>query len=175
MPADLLTAHDHALVTAVTTLATTPGSPAARIVLAQGRLLAPAPWPRSGAPRRGSCGQCHPNALRIAARLPGAAYVEGYALTADGTAQAHAWCATADGTALDPTRPEAPALAYLGVPMTPAFVLAFQKRTLTKTRFRGVLDPDVQVRDAGRIYQAGVPTYGVLDVGRIPLASDQPP
>ncbi|WBP91320.1 hypothetical protein [Kitasatospora cathayae] len=175
MPADLLTAHDHALVTAVTALATTPGSPAARIVLAQGRLLAPAPWPRSGAPRRGSCGQCHPNALRIAARLPGAAYVEGYALTADGTAQAHAWCATADGTALDPTRPEDPALAYLGVPMTPAFVLAFQKRTLTKTRFRGVLDPDVQARDAGRIYQAGVPTYGVLDVGRIPPASDQPP
>ncbi|MFE5583127.1 hypothetical protein [Kitasatospora sp. NPDC056531] len=172
MPADLLTADDHALVTAVAALGTTVDSPAARVVLAQGRLLAPAPWPRSGAPRRGSSGQCHPNALRIARRLPGAAYVEGYALTADGTAQAHAWCSTADGTVLDLMWPECPALAYLGVPMAPAFVLAFQRRTLTKTRLRGVLDPDVQVRDAGRTYQAGVPIYGVLDVGRIPPALD---
>ncbi|MET8624657.1 hypothetical protein ABZW30_13025 [Kitasatospora sp. NPDC004669] len=164
MPADLLSRHDRALLDAVAALAAA-GSPAARVVLAQGRLLTPAPWPRSGAPRRGAAGGCHGNALRVARLLPGA-YAEGYALAADGTALAHAWCAAADGTVLDPTRPEDPALAYLGVPMDPDFILAVQRRTLTKTRFRGVLDVGVQARDAGRIFQAGVPLHGMLDVGR---------
>ncbi|MEU8927582.1 hypothetical protein AB0D10_42880 [Kitasatospora sp. NPDC048545] len=167
MPAALLTADEYALVDAVAALATTTVCPAARVVLAQGRLFTPAPWPRSGTPRRGAPGRCHRNALRVARLLPGV-YVEGYALTAEGAVRAHAWCATADGTVLDPAWSEGVARAYLGVPMAPEFVLAFQQRTLTKTRFRGVLDKDVQVRDAGRIFQAGVPLYGRLDVGRIP-------
>ncbi|MQS17624.1 hypothetical protein F7Q99_36915 [Streptomyces kaniharaensis] len=70
---------------------------------------------------------------------------------------------------LDPTRPEEPALAYLGVPMAPDFILAIQRRTLTKTRFRGVLDVGVQARDAGRIFDDGVPFHGMLDVGRTPV------
>ncbi|MFD8705086.1 hypothetical protein ACFV1W_21125 [Kitasatospora sp. NPDC059648] len=173
MSADLLTADEYALVDAVTAMATTTGCPAARVVLAQGRLFTPAPWPRSGAPRRGAPGRCHRNALRVARILPGA-YAEGYALTAEGTARAHAWCARADGTVLDPAWSEGEARAYLGVPMAAEFVLAFQQRTLTKTRFRGVLDEDVQARDAGRIFQAGVPLYGRLDVGR-PHPLDEPP
>ncbi|MFJ2581163.1 hypothetical protein [Kitasatospora aureofaciens] len=164
MPADLLTTDEYALVTAVATLASTALSPAARVVLAQGRLLTPAPWPCSGAPRRGAPGRCHRNALRVARLLPGV-YVEGYALTADGMARAHAWCATADGIVLDP---DGMARAYLGVPMAPEFVCAVQQRTLTKTRFRGLLDVDVQARDAGRIFQGGVPLYAMRDVGRIP-------
>ncbi|MFH9355383.1 hypothetical protein [Kitasatospora sp. NPDC017646] len=167
MSADLLTADEYALVDAVAALTTTTGCPAARVVLAQGRLLTPAPWPRSGAPRRGAPGRCHRTALRVARLLPGA-YVEGYALTAGGTVRAHAWCAAADGTVLDPAWSEGAGRAYLGVPMAPEFVLTFQQRTLTKTRFLGVLDEDVQARDAGRIFQAGVPLHGMLDVGRIP-------
>ncbi|CAM5668423.1 hypothetical protein BOQ63_000250 (plasmid) [Streptomyces viridifaciens] len=167
MPADLLTADECALVEAVAALTTGAVCPAAHVVLAQGRLFTPAPWPRSGAPRRGAPGRCHRNALRLARLLPGA-YVEGYALTTEGTVRAHAWCATGDGTVLDPAWSEGASRAYLGVPMAPEFVLAFQQRTLTKTRFLGVLDEDVQARDAGRIFQAGVPLYAMRDVGRIP-------
>ncbi|MFI9162474.1 hypothetical protein [Kitasatospora aureofaciens] len=174
MPTHLLIADEYALFGAVTAMATTSVCPAARVVLAQGRLFTPAPWPRSGAPRRGASGRCHRNALRVARLLSGV-YVEGYALTAEGTARAHAWCATADGTVLDPAWPGGEARAYLGVPMATEFVLAFQQRTLTKTRFRGVLDEDVQARDAGRIYQAGVPLHGRLDVGRPhPLTTAEP-
>lgn len=169
MPADLLTADECALVDAVAALTTGAVCPAARVVLAQGRLFTPAPWPRSGAPRRGAPGRCHRNALRLARLLPGA-YVEGYALTTEGTVRAHAWCATGDGTVLDPAWSEGASRAYLGVPMAPEFVLAVQQRTLTKTRFLGVLDENVQARDAGRIFQAGVPLHGMLDIGRIPAA-----
>ncbi|MFF9645888.1 hypothetical protein [Kitasatospora aureofaciens] len=169
MPAELLTPHDHVLLAAVTSLATTTGSQAARVVLDQGRLFTPAPWPRSGAPRRGAPGRCHRNALRVARLLPGA-YAEGYALAEDGTARAHAWCVDVEGNVLDPAWSDGPVLAYLGVPMAWEFVLAFQKRTLTKTHFRGVLDPLVQARDAERIFRSGVPLYGMRDVGRIPPA-----
>ncbi len=81
----------------------------------------------------------------------------------------HAWCSASDGTVLDPARDSA-ALAYLGVPMSWEFVRAFQQRTLTKTWFRGVLDPAVQARDAERIFRSGVPLHGMLDCGRVPPA-----
>jgi hypothetical protein len=52
------------------------------------------------------------------------------------------------------------------------FVAAFQKRTLTKTYFRGIFDSDVQARDAERILRAGVPVYGMVDLGRVPPPFD---
>ncbi|MFI8459447.1 hypothetical protein [Kitasatospora sp. NPDC085464] len=52
------------------------------------------------------------------------------------------------------------------MPMTCGFVHAFQQRTLTKTFFRGVLDPAVQARDAERIFLGGVPLHGMLDCGQ---------
>ncbi|MFB7618308.1 hypothetical protein [Kitasatospora sp. NPDC056181] len=138
---------------------------AARIVLAQGRLFAPKPWPATGAPRRGSPAHCFANAMRVAHRT-GGAYVEGFVLAA-GRLRRHAWCAQADGAVLDPTWPrgETPQ-AYLGVPMAPWFVNTFQQRTLTKTCFPGVLDARVQAeRDADRIYRDGVPAAALLDLG----------
>ncbi|WP_406085889.1 hypothetical protein [Kitasatospora purpeofusca] len=138
---------------------------AARILLAQGRLFTPGLWPAAGAPRRGAPAHCFANALRVAHRT-GGAYVEGFVLAA-GSLRRHAWCVRADGAVLDPTWPRGEAAqAYLGVPMAPWFVDAFQQRTLTKTCFLGVLDPRVQAeRDAGRIYDAGVPALAVLDLG----------
>ncbi|MER5354622.1 hypothetical protein ABT093_30360 [Kitasatospora sp. NPDC002551] len=138
---------------------------AARIVLAQGRLFTPRPWPATGAPRRGAPAHCFANALRVARRV-GGGYVEGFVLAA-GRLRHHAWCVRADGAVLDPTWPrgEAPQ-AYLGVPMAVWFVEAFQQRTLTKTRFAGLLDARVQAeRDAGRIHRAGVPSAALLDLG----------
>ncbi|MEU6972786.1 hypothetical protein AB0A71_34745 [Kitasatospora aureofaciens] len=147
-------------------MATEADCPAARVVLAQGRLLTPAPWPSSGAPRRGVGGRCHRDALRVARLLPGA-YVEGFVLAPGSEVRAHAWCAAADGTVFDPASPDHPVLAYLGVPMDSEFVVAFQQRTRTKTCFRGVLDPEVQARDAHRIVQAGVPMRAIVNIGHI--------
>ncbi|MFJ3216489.1 hypothetical protein ACIPLC_11275 [Kitasatospora sp. NPDC086801] len=164
MPVDQPTPAERALLTVIEARAEPGALSAVNVVLAQGRTFVPAAWPR-GAPRRGLLGRCHPNALRIA-RLTGFAYVEGYA-SVRGTTHPHAWCAGPDGAALDPTWPDGTATAYLGVPMTTAFVRAFQQRTLTKTVFVGVLDAEVQaVRDATRIFTGGVPDWGLLDIGR---------
>ncbi|MGV9267443.1 hypothetical protein ACWDRR_22580 [Kitasatospora sp. NPDC003701] len=100
------------------------------------------------------------------ARRVGGGYVEGFVLAA-GRLRRHAWCVRADGAVLDPMWPRGEsAQAYLGVPMAVWFVEAFQQRTLTKTRFAGLLDARVQAeRDAGRIYRAGVPSAALLDLG----------
>ncbi|MEV7930499.1 hypothetical protein [Kitasatospora sp. NPDC088779] len=163
----LLPDDERALINAVEAMAATRSTRSAEhVVLDQGRLLTARPWPRRGAPRRGRPGQCHRNSLRVA-RITGGVYVEGYALGPDGMARPHAWCVASDGAVLDPTWPGGRAHAYLGVPMSTEFVLAFQGRTLTRTCFRGVLDTEVQVtRDANRIFTAGVPSYGLIDVGR---------
>ena len=166
VPTDTVTCEDHALARAVEALAADDRPSAARVVIGQGRLFVPAPWPGCGVPRRGSIRQCHRNALRVA-RLLSVAYVEGFAY-ADGLVVPHAWAARGDGTVLDPTWPDGGcALAYLGVPMTAQFVAAFQSRTMTRTRFPGVLDAEVQaLRDAVRIYTDGVPAYGRVRIGR---------
>ncbi|WP_327075582.1 hypothetical protein OG196_43430 (plasmid) [Kitasatospora purpeofusca] len=139
--------------------------PAVRVVLSQGRLFTPRPWPASGAPRRGTPTRCFTNALRIAHRV-GGAYVEGYVLT-DGGIRRHAWSTDTHGAVLDPTHPRNEAAqAYLGVPIAPWFVNAFQQRTLTKTHFVGVLDTRVQTeRDADRIHNNGIPPLALLDIG----------
>ncbi|MFJ4672761.1 hypothetical protein [Kitasatospora purpeofusca] len=141
------------------------GRPDAAIVLAQGRLFTPTTWPASGAPRRGTTGRCFANALRVAHQV-GGAYVEGFVLTDEGLRR-HAWSTDTDGAVLDPTWPRGgTAQAYLGVPTAPWFVDAFRQRTLTKTHFVGLLDPQVQTeRDAMRIYDHGVPALAVLDIG----------
>ncbi|MET9403555.1 hypothetical protein [Kitasatospora sp. NPDC002965] len=172
MPVDHPTRADHDLMAAVENRVDPDALSAARVILAQGRLFTPARWPTRGAPRRGTAGRCHPNALRVA-RQVGAVYVEGFAYAA-GAAYPHAWCARPDGTVLDPTWPDGAAAAYLGVPMTITFVKAFQQRTLTKTLFVGVFDEQVQaVRDAARIFTGGVPARALVDVGRalpVPVA-----
>ncbi|MFD9061509.1 hypothetical protein ACFVZ3_08330 [Kitasatospora purpeofusca] len=161
------------LIAAVRTTSDPDERAAARVVLAQGRLFTPSPWPAAGVPRRGAPTRCFANALRVAQRA-GGAYVEGFVL-ASGSLRRHAWCARADGAVLDPAWPRGEAApAYLGVPTAPWFVDAFQQRTLTKTRFVGVLDARVQAeRDAGRIHCGGVPAAALLDLGTpLPLATE---
>ncbi|MGW6916903.1 hypothetical protein ACWGB8_24210 [Kitasatospora sp. NPDC054939] len=174
MPVEHPSPSERALLAAVESLPDTGEWSCAWVTLAQGRLFTPRPWPASGAPRRGAGGRSFPNALRVARQTNGA-YVEGFSY-ADGTVRAHAWCVDRDGAVLDPTWPPGgSADAYLGVPMTPRFVEAFQQRTLTKTHFVGVLDAQVQAeRDADRIRTDGIPDWALVDTGR-PLPPLGPP
>ncbi|WP_316528362.1 hypothetical protein [Kitasatospora brasiliensis] len=136
------------------------------VVLAQGRLQTPSPWP-VGMPRRGNGGAGFPNAWRIARRSPGLAYTEGYVIEEDGTVSRHAWCADSRGRALDPTWPDGRARGYAGIAMATGWVAAVQWRTCTRTRFSGVLDATVQhTRDADRVLTYGVPPEALLALGR---------
>ncbi|MFI8457110.1 hypothetical protein [Kitasatospora sp. NPDC085464] len=158
--------HERALVGALRARAARGALTAEAVVLAQGRLQEPCPWP-AGMPRRGNGGACFPNAWRVARRSPALAYVEGYVIEDDGTVTHHAWCADEHGRALDPTWPDGRARAYAGVAMVLPWVSAVRRRTCTQTRFPGVLDPAVQhIRDADRVLTYGVPAGALLLLGR---------
>ncbi|GHF69874.1 hypothetical protein GCM10018790_54720 [Kitasatospora xanthocidica] len=158
--------HERVLVGALRARAARGGLTAEAVVLAQGRLQAPAAWP-AGLPRRRNGGAGFPNAWRIARRSTALAYVEGYVIEADGTVTRHAWCADEHGRALDPTWPDGRARAYAGIGMALGWVAAVQQRTCTRTRFPGVLDPTAQhTRDADRVLTYGVPPDALLPLGR---------
>ncbi|MEU9043618.1 MULTISPECIES: hypothetical protein [unclassified Kitasatospora] len=158
--------HEQVLVGALRARASRGALTAEAVVLAQGRLQTPSPWP-TGMPRRGNGGACFPNASRIAGRSPALAYVEGYVIEDDGTVSRHAWCADEHGHALDPTWPDGRARAYAGIGMALAWVTAVQRRTCTQTRFPGVLDAAVQhTRDADRVLTYGIPPEALLTLGR---------
>ncbi|MGF1427510.1 hypothetical protein [Kitasatospora sp. LaBMicrA B282] len=138
----------------------------AAVVLDQGRLFTPGPWPGLGMPKRSPFGSCHRNALRVA-RSTGGAYVEGFAL-ANGRVLPHAWCLTA-GQVLDATWPDGTAQALVGVAVTVAYVEAVQQRTCTRTAFPGILDTTLQWnRDAGRIFEYGIPDWALADTRHHP-------
>ncbi|MFJ4097475.1 hypothetical protein ACIPYS_38430 [Kitasatospora sp. NPDC089913] len=135
------------------------------VVLAQGRLHTPAPWP-TGMPRRSTGGKPFRNALRVARASAGSlAYAEGFALRAREVVH-HAWCVDARGAAMDPTWPDGDCLAHAGVTLAGEWVEAVRRRTGTRTAFPGVLDAHTQhTRDADRILTHGVPPTALLPVG----------
>ena len=99
----------------------------AQLLVETGRLFRPGPPPGDPGPAR----QCYRNASTHSDthNLP---YVEGLALTAQGLVVEHAWCAGGDdgADAIDPTwTPPIQPLAYLGVPLTPAWRRARQLAT----------------------------------------------
>ncbi|MFD8750722.1 hypothetical protein ACFV0O_07055 [Kitasatospora sp. NPDC059577] len=169
--------HERVLVDALRAAASRGALTAEAVVLAQGLLQSPSPWP-AGMPRRGNGGASFRNAWRIARRSPALAYVEGYVIEGDGAVTHHAWCVDGDGHALDPTWPDGRARAYAGIGMALPWVAAVQLRTCTRTRFPGVLDPAVQhTRDADRVLTYGVPVEALLRLGReLPAGSvSRPP
>ncbi|WP_240152152.1 DUF6283 family protein [Streptomyces mobaraensis] len=94
----------------------------ADLVLAHGRLYAPAPWP--GGPQRP--GQCFAAAHALADR-EGWTYCEGFALLPSSAgpvpygAVEHAWCLTDEGRVADPALPDGYAALYWGLPLAEAF------------------------------------------------------
>ncbi|SDT83440.1 hypothetical protein SAMN05216371_8271 [Streptomyces sp. TLI_053] len=135
------------------------------VVLAQGRLHTPTPWP-AGMPRRSIGGKPFRNALRVARASAGSlAYAEGFALRGREVVH-HAWCVDVRGTAMDPTWPDGDGLAYVGVTLAGEWVEAVRRRTGTRTAFPGVLDAHTQhTRDADRILTYGIPPTALLPVG----------
>ncbi|MFE4517841.1 hypothetical protein ACFRMQ_27035 [Kitasatospora sp. NPDC056783] len=171
--------HERVLVGALRARAARGRLTAEAVVLDQGRLQTPSPWP-VGMPRRGNGGAGFPNAWRVARRSPGLAYTEGFAIEEDGTVSRHAWCVDRHGHAFDPTWPDGRARAYAGIAMATGWVAAVQCRTCTRTRFPGVLDVTLQhTRDADRVLTYGVPEPDLLVLGRaLPagsLATATPP
>ncbi|MFD4576748.1 hypothetical protein ACFWNK_30830 [Streptomyces sp. NPDC058417] len=94
----------------------------ADLVLAHGRLYAPAPWP-GGLQHPGRCFA----AAHALADREGWTYCEGFALvpsSADSVphgAAEHAWCLTDDGRVADPALPDGYATLYWGLPLAEAF------------------------------------------------------
>ncbi|MET9403178.1 hypothetical protein [Kitasatospora sp. NPDC002965] len=136
------------------------------VVLAQGLLHSPTPWP-AGMPRRSIDGSPFRNAWRVARTATGLTYTEGFALRAVPAGVVHhAWCVDPAGRALDPTWPDGRGLAYLGLPMTTDWVESVRRRTCTRTAFVGILDEGVQrSRDAERVLTFGVPGAALVRVG----------
>ncbi|MFE9252881.1 hypothetical protein [Streptomyces sp. NPDC007088] len=94
----------------------------ADLILAHGRLYAPAPWP--GGPQRP--GECFAAAHALADRT-GWTYCEGFALIPSSAGPVphgvgeHAWCLTADGQVADPALPDGYATLYWGLPLADDF------------------------------------------------------
>ncbi|MFK0154170.1 hypothetical protein ACIQVK_19115 [Streptomyces sp. NPDC090493] len=98
------------------------------VVLAHGRLYAPAPWP-GGSQRPG---QCFAAAHALADR-EGWTYCEGFVLVPSSAgpvphgAAEHAWCLTDDGQVADPALPDGYAALYWGLPLTEEFRAAHRR------------------------------------------------
>ncbi|MFF2228927.1 hypothetical protein ACFVV7_37040 [Streptomyces globisporus] len=94
----------------------------ADLVLAHGRLYAPAPWP-GGIQRPGECFA----AAHALADRTGWTYCEGFALIPSSAGPVphgvgeHAWCLTTDGQVADPALPDGYAALYWGLPLAEDF------------------------------------------------------
>lgn len=94
-----------------------------RFVLQHGKPFTPTDRPKGMRQRKAQ--HCYRNAgTHVINRPDASAYVEGYAMGADGLCFEHAWI-TLDGVhAIDPTLPDAQSYAYFGIQFSPAALAA---------------------------------------------------
>jgi hypothetical protein len=131
------------------------------LILEHGQWNRPALFPERLAHLRGRPGRCFDNSDRLA-RVTGLRYTEGFALSDVALVPlAHAWCITDDGTVVDPTW-RTPGLAYLGVPLTPAYRAA----VLQRRRPRPGGGPAVfDARDRALLHE-GIPAAALAPPGK---------
>jgi hypothetical protein len=132
----------------------------AALVLAHGRVFVPAPLPAMIDRRRP--GHCFRSASDVADRSA-LTYVEGLALfSGHPFAADHAWCVDAEGSTVDPSPPDGPALAYLGLPLVDEFRRGEQRRRVTHAVITvdtgGLVDNTLVLRD-------GLPPDALTDLG----------